>query len=65
MKYYFKILLHFNLRKEGINMAKCEKCGVEVPTEDLYEAHGLKVCEVCELKSASSSSPSTPCGGEK
>lgn len=46
-------------------MAKCEKCGVEVPTEDLYEAHGLKVCEVCKQKSASSSSPSKPCGGEK
>jgi len=60
MKYYLKFI-HFNLRKE-VNMAKCEKCGVEVHAEDLYEAHGLKVCEVCKQKSASSSSPSKPCG---
>jgi len=46
-------------------MDKCEKCGVEVPTEDLYETQGLKVCEVCQLKSASAMSPSKPCGGEK
>ena len=46
-------------------MAKCAKCGVEVPTEDLFEANGIMVCEICELKSASATSPSKPCGGEK
>jgi formylmethanofuran dehydrogenase subunit E len=45
-------------------MAKCEKCGAEVPEEDLYEALGMKVCEVCKLKSAAASSPSQPCGSE-
>lgn len=33
-------------------MAKCEKCGVEVPEEELYEDHDLKVCEDCKLESA-------------
>ncbi|HZK85604.1 MAG TPA: hypothetical protein VFC58_13245 [Desulfosporosinus sp.] len=46
-------------------MGKCEKCGVEVPSEDLYEAQGLKVCEDCKLKSSSFASPSAPCGGQK
>jgi len=31
-------------------MAKCEKCGVEVPEEELSEIQGLKVCEDCEIK---------------
>lgn len=43
-------------------MAKCEKCGVEVSTENLYEVNGSKVCEDCQLKMASSLSPSQPCG---
>lgn len=43
-------------------MAKCEKCGVEVSSEDLYENHGLKVCEDCNLKSATLMSPSKSCG---
>ncbi|ODA40743.1 hypothetical protein [Desulfosporosinus sp. BG] len=46
-------------------MTKCENCGVEVLTEDLYEANGLKVCEACQLKSASLLSPSQPCSSEK
>ncbi|OLN29381.1 hypothetical protein DSOL_3557 [Desulfosporosinus metallidurans] len=45
-------------------MAKCEKCGVVVfSNEDLYEDHGLQICEDCKMKS--SKSPSQPCGGEK
>lgn len=31
-------------------MAKCEKCEVEVPEEELSEIRGLKVCEDCEIK---------------
>jgi len=37
--------------KEEIVMAKCEKCGAEVPQEELSEVQGLKVCEDCEIKS--------------
>lgn len=36
--------------KGEIAMAKCEKCGVEVPEEELCESQGLKVCEDCEIK---------------
>ena len=32
-------------------MAKCEKCGAEVPQEDLSEVQGLKLCEICEMNS--------------
>ena len=46
-------------------MAKCENCGVEVLTENMYEANGSKVCEDCQLKSVSSLSPSQPCGSGK
>lgn len=38
-------------KKEEIEMAKCEKCGAEVPQEELSEVQGLKVCEDCEIKS--------------
>ena len=34
----------------GIVMAKCEKCGVDVPEEELSDSQGLKVCEDCEMK---------------
>ena len=30
-------------------MPKCEKCGVEVPQDELYEDNGLKVCEDCKI----------------
>lgn len=30
-------------------MAKYEKCGVEVPQEELYVDNGLKVCEDCKI----------------
>ncbi|MGE4274330.1 MAG: hypothetical protein AB7E31_15950 [Desulfitobacterium sp.] len=30
-------------------MPKCEKCGVEVPQDDLYIDNGLKVCEGCKV----------------
>lgn len=33
-------------------MAKCKKCAVDVAKEDLYEDHGLQVCEDCKLKSS-------------
>ena len=44
------IRLTWNLMKGEIAMAKCEKCGVEVPEEELCESQGLKVCEDCEIK---------------
>lgn len=44
-------------------MAKCEKCGIEVPEVDLYDDNGKKVCEDCKIKSAPT--PAKPCGGEK
>ena len=33
-------------------MAKCEKCSLEILNEDLYEDHGIKVCEECKMKTA-------------
>lgn len=48
--------------KEGIVMAKCEKCGIEVIEEDMYEDKGSRICEDCKIKG--SASPSKPCGGE-
>lgn len=33
-------------------MANCAKCRAEVSNEDLYEDHGLNVCEDCKMKSA-------------
>lgn len=33
-------------------MAKCKKCGVKVSDEDLYEDHGLQICEDCKMKKA-------------
>ncbi len=44
-------------------MAKCPKCGAEVPEEEMYEAGGQMVCEDCKIKLMPS--PSKPCGGEK
>ncbi len=44
-------------------MATCQKCGVTVSEQDLYEDQGQKVCEDCKLKTAPS--PSKPCGGEQ
>lgn len=48
---------------EGSQMAKCQKCGIEVPTQDLYEDRGMQLCEDCKIKGMLS--PSQPCGGEK
>ncbi len=48
--------------KEGIILAKCDNCGIEVIAEDLYEDKGSMVCEDCKIKG--SVSPSIPCGGE-
>ena len=49
---------------EGIAMSKCAKCGVEVVSpEDLYEDHGLQVCENCKIKGTTS--PSQPCGNRQ
>jgi len=39
------------MKMGGIKLAKCEKCGAEVPQEELSEVQGLKVCEDCEIKS--------------
>ncbi len=44
-------------------MAICAKCGVEVKEEDMYEDHGLQICEDCKMKGTRS--PAKPCGGEK
>lgn len=33
-------------------MSNCAKCMVEISNEDLYEDHGLKVCEDCKMKNA-------------
>lgn len=33
-------------------MAICERCGIGVSSEDMYENHGLKVCEDCKIKTA-------------
>ena len=35
-------------------MAKCARCNVEISNEDLYEDHGLKVCEDCKMKATQS-----------
>lgn len=44
-------------------MANCAKCMVEISNEDLYEDHGLKVCENCKMKNAIS--PSESCATTK
>lgn len=31
------------------SMTKCEKCGVEVAQDELYEDNGFKVCEDCKI----------------
>lgn len=33
-------------------MTNCAKCMVEISDEDLYEDHGLKVCDNCKIKNA-------------
>ena len=48
--------------KGEIVMAKCEKCGIEVSEDDIYEEKGLKICEDCKMKGSASSAK--PCGGE-
>ncbi|WP_282432649.1 hypothetical protein [Desulfosporosinus sp. HMP52] len=30
-------------------MPKCEKCGLDVSQDELYEDNGLKVCEDCKI----------------
>lgn len=44
-------------------MAKCQKCGVEVNEQDLYEAQSFQVCEDCKINSIGN--VSKPCGGGK
>jgi|GEM_PF-993860 len=44
-------------------MVNCEKCRIEISDEDLYEDHGLKVCEDCKMKNAVS--PSESCSNTK
>jgi predicted Zn-ribbon and HTH transcriptional regulator len=31
-------------------MLKCEKCGVEVPHDEIYEDSGQKICEDCKIE---------------
>lgn len=33
-------------------MVKCSKCRLEISNEDLYDDHGLVVCEDCKMKNA-------------
>ncbi|KJR48273.1 hypothetical protein UF75_1314 [Desulfosporosinus sp. I2] len=49
--------------KEGIELAQCEKCNVNVSKEDLYEDHGLQICEDCKMKNAVS--PPESCANMK
>ena len=44
-------------------MIKCAMCKAEVSNEDLYEDHGLKVCEDCKMKA--SQSPPESCAATK
>lgn len=44
-------------------MAICAKCMLEIPSEDLYEDHGLNICEDCKMKSAVS--PPESCATHK
>lgn len=44
-------------------MAKCKKCSVDIAQEDLYEDHGLQVCEDCKMKNAVS--PPESCANMK
>jgi len=30
-------------------MPKCEKCGTEVPADELYPDKGLQICEDCKI----------------
>ncbi|CAA7602371.1 Zinc finger, LIM-type [Acididesulfobacillus acetoxydans] len=43
-------------------MAVCAKCGQEVSDDDLYEDHGLLVCDDCKVNGTRPISK--PCGGE-
>jgi methyl coenzyme M reductase beta subunit len=36
-------------------MTKCAKCRLEISNEDLYDDHGLVVCEDCKMMNALSS----------
>ncbi|MCR6546969.1 hypothetical protein NVS47_15870 [Dehalobacterium formicoaceticum] len=31
-------------------MPKCEKCGLEVSNDELYEDNGQKICEDCKIE---------------
>lgn len=44
-------------------MAKCAKCRLEISDEDLYDDHGLVVCEDCKMKN--SISPPQSCATMK
>ena len=40
---------------------KCEKCGVEIAQDEVYETNGKKLCEDCSMKVNSYSSPKKNC----
>jgi len=44
-------------------VAKCAKCRADIPSEDFYEDHGLKICEDCKMKTAVS--PPQSCATHK
>ena len=41
----------------------CAKCKVEILNEDIYEDHGLKICENCKIKATQS--PPESCANTK
>ena len=40
---------------------KCEKCGVEITEDEVYETNGKKVCEDCSMTMNSYNSPKKNC----
>jgi len=49
--------------KEGIKLEQCQKCNIKVSKEDLYEDHGLQICEDCKMKNVVS--PPESCANMK
>lgn len=40
---------------------KCEKCGVEITEDEVYETNGKKVCEDCSMTMNAYNSPKKNC----
>ena len=40
---------------------KCEKCGVEIAEDEVYETNGKKVCEDCSMTMNTYNSPKKNC----